>query len=75
MVARISIEDAIFAVLKEHGKPMHRNLILLRARGKGAFVPGETRPAAQSNIGSRLSSDSRFVNVGKGLWELETEDA
>ena len=57
--------SAIYDVLEEHG-PLHRNVILQKILELGLHVGGGVR-----TVGSYLSADDRFKNVGKGLWVLE----
>ena len=60
------LTDAIENILETHG-PLHRNEILVKVRERGIHVGGD-RPI--NNIGAYLSTDNRFKNVGKGLWDL-----
>ena len=61
------LTNAMFAIL-EGNRPLHRNIILARVRERGVHVGGI------SSIGSYLSTDGRFKNVGKGMWTLDESE-
>ena len=65
-----NLTDALYSVLKEEG-PLHRNELVVRVKKKGVHIGGES-PA--NNLGTYLSRDSRFKNVGRGIWALEEDD-
>ena len=53
-------------------RPLHRRVILERVTQRGIYVGGE-KPLA--SLGSYLSMDRRFKNVGRGIWTLTDEPA
>ena len=57
-----AIHDTLFSE-----RPLHRNVILERVTERGIHVGG-AKP--MNSIGSYLSTDQRFKNVGKGVWTL-----
>ena len=63
------LTGAIEAVLLEE-RPLHRRVILERVTKRGIYVGGE-KPLAV--LGSYLSMDRRFKNVGRGIWTLTDE--
>ena len=64
-----TITDAIEQVLLEE-RPLHRSEILARVSARGVYVGG-TKPIA--SLGSYLSVDNRFKNVGRGVWTLTND--
>ena len=60
--------DAIYNVLKEAQRPLHRTVILTKVKERGLIIGGGV-----STIGGYLSMDDRFKNVGKGMWTLAEE--
>ena len=64
-----SLVDAIYNVLLAE-RPLHRNILLERVREMGFHVGGKTPVGA---IGSYLSRDERFTNIGRGFWSLTEE--
>ncbi len=63
------LTDAIHDTLLSE-RPLHRNVILERVTERGIHVGG-AKP--MNSIGSYLSTDQRFKNVGKGVWTLAEE--
>ena len=61
------LTDTMYAIVSEYG-PLHRNGILAKVKERGLHVGGGV-----STVGSYLSVDDRFKNVGKGMWTLEQE--
>ena len=61
------LTDAMHDILEEHGRPLHRNVIYERVRERGIHIGG-AKPV--NSIGSYLSTDTRFKNVAKGMWDL-----
>ena len=61
------LTDTLYVILFEYG-PLHRNAILEKVRERGLHVGGGI-----STVGSYLSVDDRFKNVGKGMWRLVEE--
>ena len=59
-----TITNAMYDILREHG-PLHRNTILGKIQERGLHIGGGV-----STVGSYLSTDERFKNVGKGKWAL-----
>lgn len=51
-------------------RPLHRKTILERVSDAGFYIGG-ANPLA--SLGSYLSLDERFVNVGRGMWTLSKE--
>ena len=64
-----SLVDAMYDILVRE-RPLHRNILLERVKEAGFHVGGETPVGA---IGSYLSRDQRFKNIGRGLWTLTEE--
>lgn len=64
-----TITNAIHDVLLEE-RPLRREAILEKVLGKGIHVGGKTPIAT---LGSYLSTDERFRNVGRGTWTLANE--
>ena len=60
------LTSAIHEALLREG-PLHRKTILNRVSSMGIQI-GLTNPLA--SLASYLSTDDRFVNVGKGIWAL-----
>ena len=60
------LTDAMSSILAEYG-PLHRTVILDKLQARGHHIGGGVR-----TIGSYLSMDDRFKNVGKGMWALVT---
>ena len=60
------LTGAIHEALLREG-PLHRKTILNRVSSMGIQI-GLTKPLA--SLASYLSTDERFVNVGKGIWAL-----
>ena len=65
---REALTDAMVEILAECG-PLHRNDIAEKIRERGLHVGGGVR-----TIGSYLSVEERFRNVGKGIWGLRPEE-
>lgn len=65
----IELTNAIHDILV-HERPLHRSTIRDRVEERGIYVGG-TNPI--NSIGSYLSIDDRFKNVGRGLWTLTEE--
>jgi hypothetical protein len=65
-----SIADKIYRILHDSGEPIHaRKLALIL--NKKAFEHGEKSRINSHHVGSRLSSDSRFLPIGRsGEWIL-----
>ena len=61
------LTDTLYGILFEYG-PLHRNAILEKVKERGLHVGGGI-----STVGSYLSVDDRFKNVGKGVWTLVEE--
>lgn len=61
------LRDAIFSILQDESGPLHRTVIYERVVGRGLAVLGKN---PVNTLGSHLSLDGRFLNVGRGLWEL-----
>ncbi len=61
------VSDVVHTILEQES-PLHRSEILKRVESYGLHVGG-SKPA--NNLGTYLSRDTRFVNVGKGMWALE----
>ena len=64
------LTDAMHDILEKHG-PLHRNVIYDRVRERGIHIGG-AKPV--NSIGSYLSTDTRFKNVGKGMWDLARKE-
>ena len=64
-----SLVDAIYNILLSE-RPLHRNMLLERVKEAGFHVGGKTPVGA---IGSYLSRDERFTNIGRGFWSLTEE--
>jgi len=62
------MRNAILGILEAEGKPLHYRTIHERLLSAGITVGGKN-PVA--NVGAHLSIDSRFENVGRGLWALK----
>ena len=61
------IGDAIYGILHNEGGPLHRSEIHSRIQEQGIHVGGKN---PVNSVGSYLSLDDRFVNVGRGMWDL-----
>ena len=61
------ISTAIYGILHDEGGPLHRSEIHSRIQGQGIHVGGKN---PVNSVGSYLSLDDRFVNVGRGMWDL-----
>ena len=66
-----SLSDAMHDILVRE-RPLHRTTLLERVRAAGFHVGGKTPVGA---IGSYLSRDERFTNIGRGCWSLTEEPA
>ncbi|MBI3968098.1 MAG: winged helix-turn-helix domain-containing protein [Chloroflexi bacterium] len=64
-----AMDNAMWRILEEEGKPLHIRDIHERLRQRGIHVPGKI-PA--NNVSAHLSNDPRFENVGKGVWGLKS---
>ena len=63
------VTQTIYEILVAE-RPLHRDRILQEVQARGIYVGG-TKPV--NSIGSYLSQDNRFKNVGRGLWGLTDE--
>ena len=63
------LTNAMYDVLMIE-RPLHRNVLLDRVRERGIHIGGQ-KPV--NTIGSYLSTDTRFKNVGRGIWSLAEE--
>ncbi len=61
------IGTAIYDILHGEGGPLHRSEIHGRIQQQGIHVGGKN---PVNSVGSYLSIDDRFVNVGRGMWDL-----
>ena len=61
------ISNAMYVILHDEGGPLHRTVILERIQEQGIYIGGK-KPV--NSVGSYLSLDDRFVNVGRGMWDL-----
>lgn len=60
------LEDAVIAVLTEHGRPMKRMPLFERLKARGIAMGGGNEIV---NFGSKLSRSSRLTNLEKlGYW-------
>ena len=62
-----TLTNAMYEILSEEGKPMHRADILVHVQARGIHVGGSNEIAT---VGSYLSRDPRFTNVGRSTWDL-----
>lgn len=58
------ITSAMREIIAQHG-PLHRNVILEQLHERGVHVGGGIR-----TVGSYLSVDDQFRNIGRGIWAL-----
>ena len=65
-----SLRDAIADILSVDGT-LHRRDIYERLVNRGVQIGGQN---PISNVSAHLSIDSRFENVGRGLWQLAKQD-
>ena len=63
------ITNTMYNILEDE-RPLHRAAILARVQERGVYVGG---PSPIGTIGSYLSTDDRFSNVGRGTWTLAEE--
>ena len=63
------VGGAMFDILTDE-RPLHRKVILTRVRQRGIHLGGQN---PVNTIGSYLSIDDRFKNVGRGIWTLKEE--
>ena len=63
------VSDAMFDILTDE-RPLHRKVILTLVQQRGIHLGGQN---PVSTIGSYLSIDDRFKNVGRGIWTLREE--
>ena len=61
------IGNTMYGILHNEGTPLHRMIILERIQEQGIYIGGK-KPV--NSVGSYLSLDDRFVNVGRGMWDL-----
>ena len=61
------IGTAIYGILHNEGGPLHRSEILSRIQEQGIHVGGKN---PVNSVGTYLSLDDRFVNVGRSMWDL-----
>ena len=64
--AASDLRDAMAEILADEG-PLHRREVYDRLVERGVYVGGQD---PVNNVGAHMSIDSRFVNVGRGLWDL-----
>ena len=64
------LRSSIAEILATEG-PLHRIEIHDRLVERGVQIGGQ-RPV--NNVSAHLSNDSRFENVGRGVWQLSTPD-
>ena len=63
------LTNAMYDILVTE-RPLHRSIIFERVQDRGIHVGGQ-KPV--NTIGTYLSIDERFRNVGKGTWTLRVE--
>ena len=63
------LTDAIHTVLTNE-RPLHRRVILDRVSEMGVII-ANAQPLAY--MAAYLSTDPRFINVGRGIWTLATD--
>ena len=69
----ISARAGAYRILRQAGKPLHKNTIYESLRGMGIEVGGQN---PSHNISAHLSLDPRIKSVGDGHWALvEWDDA
>ncbi|GEM_PF-6708415 len=61
------LPDAIYAVLRDAGMPLHFKVITQRLLTQGVTIPGKDQ---SKNVGAHMSTDDRFKNVDRGMWAL-----
>jgi hypothetical protein len=64
---RASLMDAVAALLRETGRPMHYQAITQRLVGDGLHIPGKN-PAA--NLLTQITRDARFRKTARGTYAL-----
>ena len=63
------VTNAMYKILLAE-RPLHRTKILEKVQAWGIYVGGNT---PVNSLGSYLSQDPRFKNIGRGLWTLADE--
>ncbi len=63
-----SMRDAMAEILRQEG-PLHRREVHDRLVEMGVSVGGRD---PVNNVGAHLSTDDRFRNVGRGMWDLSS---
>jgi hypothetical protein len=61
------IKDKAFGILEREGKPLHYQVILEKLQEEGVTVQGRN---PLNTLRAHLSQDSRFKNMGRGIWGL-----
>ena len=70
---RRNVRDKAYRILHEEGEPLGVRE-LTRMITKRTFEAGDPRPASAAYVGNRLSSDDRFVAIGRSQWALSEWD-
>jgi len=62
-----TLRNAMVEILRETGHAMHYSSLAEALEGRGIQINGRDKA---KNVGAHLSIDTRFHNVGKGMWAL-----
>jgi len=62
-----NLRNEMVAILREVNQPMHYKILREQLESRGFTINGANK---DNTVGAHLSNDTRFRNVGKGMWAL-----
>ncbi len=62
-----NLRNEMVAILREVNQPMHYKVLREQLESRGFVINGARK---DNTVGAHLSNDTRFRNVGRGLWGL-----